>query len=80
MTGMLVNIEFDRAVAQAVSRWLSTMVAMVPAQVKVRRNLWWTKRPWCKFSPSTLVSPAKPSTDWSTLIIINHPDLVQEFK
>jgi hypothetical protein len=33
-------------------------------------NLWWTKRHWGRFSPSTSVSPAKHPTDCSTLIII----------
>jgi hypothetical protein len=33
-------------------------------------DLWWTKRYLGKFSPSTSVSTAKQSTDFSTLIII----------
>jgi hypothetical protein len=33
-------------------------------------DLWWTKRHWGRFSPSTLVSPAKHFTDCSTLVII----------
>jgi hypothetical protein len=40
-------------------------------------DLWWTKRHWSRFSPSTSVSPAKHSTDCTTLIIIHHPGLVQ---
>jgi hypothetical protein len=31
--------------------------------------LWWTKRHWGRFSPSTLVSPANHSTDFSIIII-----------
>jgi hypothetical protein len=42
-------------------------------------GLWWTKRHWGRFSPRTLVSPAKHSTYYSTLIIIHHhPELVQQ--
>jgi hypothetical protein len=33
-------------------------------------DLWWTKRHWGRFSPSTLVSLGKHSIDCSTLIII----------
>jgi hypothetical protein len=40
-------------------------------------DLWWTKQHWGRFSPSTLVFLAKHSTDFSTLIIIYHPGLVQ---
>jgi hypothetical protein len=32
-------------------------------------GLWWTKRHWSRFSPSTLVSPANHSTDFSIIII-----------
>jgi hypothetical protein len=31
--------------------------------------LWWTKRHWGRFSPSTSVSPANHSTDFSIIII-----------
>jgi hypothetical protein len=51
------------------------------------RDLWWTKWHWCRFSPSTSVSPANShSTVCSTftiiiiIIIINHPGLVQQAK
>jgi hypothetical protein len=33
-------------------------------------GLWWTKRHWGRFSPSTSVSPANHSTDFSIIIII----------
>jgi hypothetical protein len=36
-------------------------------------DLWWTKRHWVRFSPSTSVSPAKHPTDCSTIIIHYHP-------
>jgi hypothetical protein len=32
-------------------------------------GLWWTKRHWGRFSPSTSVSPANHSTDLSIIII-----------
>jgi hypothetical protein len=32
-------------------------------------GLWWTKRHWSRFSPSTSVSPANHSTDFSIIII-----------
>jgi hypothetical protein len=31
--------------------------------------LWWTKRQWGRFSPSTSVSPANHSTNFSIIII-----------
>jgi hypothetical protein len=57
-----------RAVAQAVSRWLPTAAA----RVRVRAGmwgLWWTKRHWGSFSPSTSVSPANHFTNFSIIII-----------
>jgi hypothetical protein len=38
--------------------------------------MWWTKQHWGKFFEST-VSPATQSTNYSILIIIHHPSLVQ---
>jgi hypothetical protein len=32
-------------------------------------DLWWTKRHWGRFSPSTSVSPANHPTDFSIIII-----------
>jgi hypothetical protein len=32
-------------------------------------GLWWTKRHWSRFSPSTSVSPVKHSTNFSIIII-----------
>jgi hypothetical protein len=43
-------------------------------------DLWWTKRHWGRFSPSTSVSPANRSTDCFTLIIIHHQGQVQRAK
>jgi hypothetical protein len=34
-------------------------------------DLWWTKKYWGRFSPSTSVYPAKHSTGCYTLIIIS---------
>jgi hypothetical protein len=60
-----------RAIAQAVSRRLPTAAARVRSQVMW--DLWWTKWHW-----GTSVSPANSySTDYSTLIFIYHPGLVQ---
>jgi hypothetical protein len=55
------------AVAQAVSHWLPTAAA----QVRIRTDmwgLWWAKRHWGRFSPSTSVSPANHSTNFSIII------------
>jgi hypothetical protein len=45
-------------------------------------DLWWTKRRWGRFHLSTSVSPAKPSTNCSTPIIIrgwyNRPVMASE--
>jgi hypothetical protein len=59
---------YGRAVGQAVSRWLPTATA----RVRVRAGmwgLWWTKWHWGRFSPSTSVSPANHSTNFSIFII-----------
>jgi hypothetical protein len=56
-------------VAQAVSRWLPTATV----RVRVRATcggLWWTKRHWCRFSPSTSVSLANHHfTNFSIIMI-----------
>jgi hypothetical protein len=52
-------------VAQAVSRWLSTAAARQSSMW----GLWWTKRHWGRFSPSTSVSPANHFTNFSIVII-----------
>jgi hypothetical protein len=65
MCGQEWNV--GRAVAQAVSRWLPTAAA----RVRIRAGnwgLWWTKRHWGRFSPSTSVSPANHSTNFSIII------------
>jgi hypothetical protein len=40
-------------------------------------GFWWTKRHCGRFSPDTSVSLANHSTDYTTLVIIRHPGLVQ---
>jgi hypothetical protein len=54
----------SRAVAQAGSRWLPTAAARVRMW-----GLWWTKRHWGRFSPSTSVSPANQPINFSIIII-----------
>jgi hypothetical protein len=39
-------------------------------------DLWQTKWRWSRFYPTTTVSPASHSTDFSTLIIIHHQGLI----
>jgi hypothetical protein len=60
------NSSIGRAVAQAVSRWLSTAVAWVRALVVVGFvvDKWY----WTRCSSSISVSTAKHSSDCSTLI------------
>jgi hypothetical protein len=48
---------YSRAVAEAVSRWLPTAAARVRVWAGMW-GLWWTKRHWGRFPPSTSVSPA----------------------
>jgi hypothetical protein len=68
----------DRAIAQAVSRWLPTAAARGSRPGRVMWDLEWTKWRWGRFSPSTSVSPANlHSTNFSTITIIYHPGLVQ---
>jgi hypothetical protein len=57
-----------RAVAEAVSRWVPTAEAPVLVRAGMW-GLWWTKRHWVRFSPSTSVSPANHSTNFSIIII-----------
>jgi hypothetical protein len=56
------------AVAQAVRRWLPTAAARVRFREGIW-GLWWTKRQWGRFSPSTFVSPANHSTNFFIIII-----------
>jgi hypothetical protein len=44
---------------------------------QVMWDLWWTKCNWGMLSASTPVILANNSTNYSTLIIIDHPELVQ---
>jgi hypothetical protein len=57
-----------RAVAHAVSRWLPTAVTRVGVRASMW-GLWWRKRYWGRFSPSTSVSSANHSTNFSIIII-----------
>jgi hypothetical protein len=57
------------AVAQAVSRWIPTAAARVRVRAGMG-GLWWTKRHWDRFPPSTSVFPANyHSTNFSIIII-----------
>jgi hypothetical protein len=56
------------AVAQAVSRWLSHRGGPGSCQDNMW-GLWWRKRHWGRFSPSTSVSSANHSTNFSIIII-----------
>jgi hypothetical protein len=47
---------------------------------QVMWDMWWTKRHWGMFSPTTSISFANHSIDCSALIIIHHPELVQQAK
>jgi hypothetical protein len=53
--------------------WSSRWLPIAAAQVRVRSGmwgLWWTKRHWGRFSPSTSVSPANHHpTNFSIIII-----------
>jgi hypothetical protein len=67
-----------RAIAQAVSRWLPTVVARGSSPGLVMWDLWWTKWRCGRFSPSSSVSPANlHSTNCSTIILIYHLGFVQ---
>jgi hypothetical protein len=57
-----------RAVAQAVRRWLPTAAARVLVRGSMW-GLWWTKRHWDRFPPSTSVSLANHSTNFSIIKI-----------
>jgi hypothetical protein len=64
----LLKIEIGRAVAQAVSRCLPT-AAGPGSCLGSMWGLWWTRRQWGRFSPSTSVSPVNHSTNFSIIII-----------
>jgi hypothetical protein len=67
-TNSRIVLRLGRAVAQAVSRWLP--IAAARARVWVGMwGLWWTKQHRGRFSPSTSVSPANHSTNFSIIII-----------
>jgi hypothetical protein len=53
----MVQEYLGTAVAQAVSGWFPTAAARVRVRAGMW-SLWWTKRLWGKFFPSTSVSPA----------------------
>jgi hypothetical protein len=53
---------------------MGTINIIVPAAGRVRVRaacgvLWWRKRHWVRFSPSTSVSPANNSTNFSIIIL-----------
>jgi hypothetical protein len=75
--GRNVRNNVGRDVAQAVSRWLPTAAVPGSSPGHVVWDLWWTKQKWGRFYPSTSVSPAKHSSDCSTLIIPLHPGQVR---
>jgi hypothetical protein len=71
-------ILLNRAMSQAVSRWLPTAAARGSSPSLVMWDLWWTKWRWGRFSPSTSVSPDNlHSTNCSTMILIYHLVFVQ---
>jgi hypothetical protein len=57
-----------RAVDQAVSCRIPTAAGPVSNPGQAVWDLWWTKRYWCRFSPSTATTPATHRTDCSTFI------------
>jgi hypothetical protein len=68
----------DRAIAQAVSRWLPIAGAQVGARFWGMWISWWRKWLWGRFSPSTSVSPANlHSTNCSTITTIYYLGLVR---
>jgi hypothetical protein len=68
----------ERAIAQAVSRWLPTAAARGSSLGLFMWDLWWTKWRWGRFSPNTSVSPANlHSINCSTVILIYHLGFVQ---
>jgi hypothetical protein len=58
------------AVAQAVRRWLPTATASIRVCTCIW-ELWWTKRHWGRFSPSTSVSLTNHHFTNSSIIIIS---------
>jgi hypothetical protein len=75
---MSIWIGTGHAIAQVVSHLLPTAAACVQAQVRSSGICGEQSGTGGKFSLSTAVSPAKNSTDCSTLIVIHyHPGLVQ---
>jgi hypothetical protein len=73
-----------RAMAQAISRWRSLGSLASHRGGPGSKpglgmwDLWWTKRRWGRFSPSTSVSTANlHSTNFSAITITYHPGLLQ---
>jgi hypothetical protein len=65
----LLTIQYGCAIAQVFSCWLPTVAAWVRIRAGMW-SLWWTKRHWSGFPPSTSVSPANHhSTNFSIIII-----------
>jgi hypothetical protein len=63
-----INWAHGRAVAQAVCCWLPIAAARVCVRTGMW-GLWWTKGRWGRVPPSTSVSPANHSTNFSIIII-----------
>jgi hypothetical protein len=74
-SGLKSKLSEDRAIAQAVSRWLPTAAVRGSKPDLGMWDLWWDKVALSRFSPSTLVSPAivVRSTNYSTISLIYHP-------
>jgi hypothetical protein len=72
-------MNYGRAIAQAVSRWLPTVAVRGSKPDLVMWDLWWDKWRWGKFSPSSSVSPAivVRSTNYSTITLMYLPGNVQ---
>jgi hypothetical protein len=69
------HVRLGHAVAQAVSRSFPTAAARVRVRASMW-GLWWTKRHWGRFSPSTSVFPCQSSFH-KFLHDHNHPGLAQ---
>jgi hypothetical protein len=67
-TPFSVTLHLRPCRSSAVRRWLPTAAARVRVRAACG-GLWWTRRHWGRFSPSTSVSPANHSTDFSIIII-----------
>jgi hypothetical protein len=69
-------MNFSRAIAQAISRWLPTAAVRGSKPDLGMWDLGWEKVALGRFSPSSSVSPAivVRSTNYSTIILMYHPE------